>query len=41
MFHVWLEQSGHGWVVAETPALPGCVSQGRDQKENIEEAITD
>jgi predicted RNase H-like HicB family nuclease len=29
--------------VAECPALPGCVSQGRDEKEaldNIKEAIT-
>ncbi len=30
-------------MVAECPALPGCVSQGRDEKEaleNIKEAIT-
>ena len=40
-FHVTLEQSD-GWVVAECPALPGCVSQGRDENEaleNIKEAI--
>ena len=43
MFHVSLEQAEDGWFVAECPALPGCVSQGRDQKEaleNIKEAIT-
>ena len=43
MFHVTLEQGKDGWIVAECPALPGCVSQGRDEKEaleNIKEAIT-
>ncbi len=43
MFHVSLEQAEDGWVVVECPALPGCVSQGRDEKEaleNIKEAIT-
>jgi predicted RNase H-like HicB family nuclease len=43
IFHVTLEHSEDGWVVAECPALPGCVSQGRDEKEameNIKEAIT-
>ena len=43
MFHVTLEQAEDGWVVAEVPALPGCVSQGRDEKEaldNVKEAIT-
>ena len=43
MFHVSLEASDDGWVVAEVPALPGCVSQGRDEKEaldNVREAIT-
>ncbi len=43
IFHVNLEESEDGWTVAECPALPGCVSQGRDQKEaleNIREAIT-
>lgn len=43
MFHVILEQAEDGWVVAECPALPGCVSQGRDEQEalvNIREAIT-
>ena len=43
LFHVTLENSEDGWVVAECPALPGCVSQGKDEKEaleNIREAIT-
>jgi predicted RNase H-like HicB family nuclease len=43
IFHVALEEAEDGWVVVECPALPGCVSQGRDQKEaleNIKEAIT-
>jgi predicted RNase H-like HicB family nuclease len=43
IFHVRLEQAEDGWLVAECPALPGCVSQGRDQEEaleNIKEAIT-
>ena len=41
IFHVRVEQSD-GWYVVECPALPGCVSQGRDEKEaldNIKEAI--
>ena len=43
IFHVTLEQAEDGWIVAECPALPGCVSQGQDEKEaieNIKEAIT-
>ena len=42
IFHVTLEQAEDGWIVAECPALPGCVSQGEDEKEaldNIKEAI--
>lgn len=42
MFHVILEPEEDGWVVAECPALPGCVSQGKDEQEaliNIREAI--
>jgi len=42
IFHVTLERAEDGWMVAECPALPGCVSQGRDEKEaleNIKEAI--
>ena len=43
VFHVTLEKAEDGWTVAECPALPGCVSQGKDEKEaleNIKEAIT-
>ena len=43
IFHVTLDQAEDGWVVAECPALPGCVSQGKDEQEaldNIKEAIT-
>lgn len=43
IFHVTLESAEDGWIVAECPALPGCVSQGQDEKEaleNIKEAIT-
>lgn len=42
LFHVTLSNDEVGWIVVECPALPGCVSQGRDQKEaleNIQEAI--
>jgi hypothetical protein len=42
IFHVTLEQSEDGWEVVGCPALPGCVSQGREEKEaleNIKEAI--
>jgi predicted RNase H-like HicB family nuclease len=43
IFHVALETAEDGWIVAACPALPGCVSQGHDEKEaleNIKEAIT-
>jgi predicted RNase H-like HicB family nuclease len=42
LFHVTLEHAEDNWVVAECPALPGCISQGKDEKEaldNIKEAI--
>ena len=42
MFHVTLSAAEDGWIVAECPALPGCVSQGKDEQEalaNIKEAI--
>jgi predicted RNase H-like HicB family nuclease len=41
IFHVTLEQAVC-WIIAECPALPGCVSQGKDEQEaleNIKEAI--
>jgi predicted RNase H-like HicB family nuclease len=41
-FLVTLEHDEEGWVVAECPSLPGCVSQGRTIDEalaNIREAI--
>ena len=40
--HVTMEIDEEGWIVAECPALPGCVSQGRTEQEateNIREAI--
>ena len=43
IFHVKLTRAEDGWMVVECPALPGCVSQGKDEKEaleNIKEAIT-
>jgi len=42
IFHVTLEKAEDGWIVVECPALPGCVSQGKDEQEalkNIKEAI--
>ena len=36
IFHVILEQAEDGWIVAEVPALPGCVSQGKDEKDALE-----
>lgn len=41
-FHVTLEHAEDGWIVAECPALPGCVSQGKTEEEaiaNVREAI--
>ena len=43
IFHVVLEPAEDGWIVVECPVLPGCISQGKDEKEaleNIKEAIT-
>ena len=43
IFNVIIEEAEDGWIVAECPALPGCISQGKDEKEaieNIKEAIT-
>jgi predicted RNase H-like HicB family nuclease len=42
LFHVTVETDEDGYFVAECPALPGCVSQGKDEGEalaNIKEAI--
>jgi len=42
LFNIILEKEDD-WIIAECPALPGCVSQGKDEKEaleNIKEAIT-
>ncbi|MDP9040213.1 MAG: type II toxin-antitoxin system HicB family antitoxin [Acidobacteriota bacterium] len=42
-FHITLTPDEGGWIVADCPALPGCVSQGRDEEEaihTIREAIT-
>jgi predicted RNase H-like HicB family nuclease len=41
-FEVVFAPMEDGWIVAGCPALPGCVSQGRDESEalaNIREAI--
>ena len=41
-FLVTLEPGEDGWIVADCPALPGCVSQGRTTAEalaNMREAI--
>lgn len=43
MFHVVVKKDEDGWIVVESPALPGCVSQGKTEQEalaNIKEAIT-
>ena len=43
VFHVTLDKAEDGWFVVECPALPGCVSQGKDEQEalaNIKEAIS-
>ena len=40
--HVIIEKDEKGYFVAEVPALPGCLSQGKTRKEaiaNIKEAI--
>ena len=40
--HVVIERDENGYYVAEVPALPGCMSQGRtlaEAKVNIREAI--
>ncbi|MEK6803314.1 MAG: type II toxin-antitoxin system HicB family antitoxin [Nitrospirota bacterium] len=40
--HVVIDQDEAGYYVAEVPALPGCLSQGKTQEEalvNVKEAI--
>ncbi|HSE57273.1 MAG TPA: type II toxin-antitoxin system HicB family antitoxin [Nitrospiraceae bacterium] len=40
--HVVIDQDEAGYDVAEAPALPGCLSQGKTQEEalvNVKEAI--
>ena len=40
--HVIIEKDEAGYYVAEVPALPGCLSQGKTRKQaiaNIKEAI--
>lgn len=39
---ILLERDEDGWYVATCPALPGCISQGKTEKEstrNMKEAI--
>ncbi len=41
-FRAIIEKDEDGWFVVTVPALPGCISQGKTQKEaikNIKEAI--
>jgi len=41
-FNVIIEKDESGYYVAEVPALPGCLSQGKtfeESQENIKEAI--
>ena len=41
-FKIVLEKDEDGWIVATCPALPGCVSQGKTEKQalkNMKEAI--
>ena len=40
--HITVEQDEAGYYVAEVPALPGCLSQGKTREEaiaNIKEAV--
>ena len=40
--HVVIEEDESGYFVAEVPALPGCLSQGKTQEDalaNIKEAV--
>jgi predicted RNase H-like HicB family nuclease len=33
-----ITQDEHGWFVAEVPELPGCISQGRSEREALDNA---
>ena len=40
--HILIEEDEDGFFVAEVPALPGCLSQGKTEEEarsNIKEAV--
>jgi len=40
--HIHIEKDEAGYFVADVPALPGCLSQGRTKEEairNIQEAV--
>jgi predicted RNase H-like HicB family nuclease len=42
-FKVVMEKDEDNWLVATVPSLPGCISQGKTEKEalkNIREAIS-
>lgn len=42
LLHITMEKDEDGYFVVECPALPGCVSQGKDEEEalaNIKGAI--
>lgn len=34
-FKVRLEKDEDGWYIATVPALPGCISQGKTEKEAL------
>jgi predicted RNase H-like HicB family nuclease len=39
---ILIEDGGNGWLVGTVPALPGCISQGKNREEliaNAKEAI--
>ncbi|HNW36026.1 MAG TPA: type II toxin-antitoxin system HicB family antitoxin [Candidatus Ozemobacteraceae bacterium] len=41
-FLITIQQGDYGFIIAECPALPGCMTQGKNRKEvleNIREAI--
>ncbi|MFZ1084119.1 MAG: type II toxin-antitoxin system HicB family antitoxin [Terracidiphilus sp.] len=41
-YDISIKYDESGWIVAECPELPGCVSQGKDEAEalaNIREAM--